>query len=98
MDELFQTLRWSVRSLRRSPALSAVSILALALGIGLTTAMYSIVHGALADLPIEEADRLMHLERNHPAQGIDSLEVTIHDFLDWRERQTSFEELAGFYT
>ena len=98
MDELFQTLRFSVRSLRRSPALSAVSILALALGIGLTTAMYSIVHGALADLPIEGADRVMHLERNQPSEGIDSMEVTIHDFLDWRERQTSFEELAGFYT
>ena len=98
MDELFQTLRFSVRSLRRSPALSAISILALALGIGLTTAMYSIVHGALADLPIEDADRVMHLERNQPSEGIDSMEVTIHDFLDWRERQRSFEPLAGFYT
>jgi putative ABC transport system permease protein len=98
MAELFQTLRLSVRSLRRSPALSAVSILALALGIGLTTAMYSIVHGALADLPIEQADRLMHLERNQPSEGIDSMEVTVHDFLDWRAQQTSFEELAGFYT
>ncbi|HSL82652.1 MAG TPA: ABC transporter permease, partial [Thermoanaerobaculia bacterium] len=98
MTELLRTLRVSIRSLSRSPALSAVSILALALGIGLTTAMYSIVHGALADLPVEEADRLLHLERNRPTQGIDGMEVTIHDFLDWREQQASFEDLAAFYT
>jgi predicted permease len=98
MTELFQTLRFSIRSLRRSPALSAVSILALSLGIGLTTAMYSIVRGGLADLPMEDADRLMHLERNQPSEGIDSMEVTVHDFLDWREQQASFEDLAGFYT
>ena len=98
MDELLQTLRFSIRALRRSPGLSAVAILALALGIGLTTTMYSIVHGALRDLPFEEADRLLHLERNQPSEGIDSMEVTLHDYVDWREQQSSFEDLAAFYT
>ncbi|MGD2114042.1 MAG: ABC transporter permease [Acidobacteriota bacterium] len=98
MEELIRTVRLSSRSLRRNPALSAVSILALTLGIGLTTTMYSIVRGALRDLPFEEADRLMHLERNNPSEGIDSMEVTLHDFLDWREQQSSFEALAAFYS
>ena len=97
-SELFRALRTSIRSLRRSPGLAALSILALALGIGLTTAMYSIVHGALRDLPLEEADRLIHLERNRPSEGIDSMEVSLHDFVDWRERQSSFEDLAAFST
>jgi len=96
MAELFQSLRFSVRTLRRSPGLSAIAILALTLGIGLTTAMYSLVHAALRDLPFEEADRLLHLERNRPSEGIDSMEVTIDDYLDWRRQQSSFEDLAAF--
>ena len=96
MAELFHSLRTSVRTLRRSPGLTAIAILALTLGIGLTTAMYSIVHGALRDLPFEGADRLLHLERNRPAEGIDSMEVTIADFQDWRRQQSSFEDLAAF--
>jgi putative ABC transport system permease protein len=96
--EGLRAIRTSIRSLRRSPGLTAVSVLALALGIGLTTAMYSIVHGALRDLPLPEADRLLHLERNNPSEGIDSMEVTLHDFAEWREGQRSFEDLAAFST
>jgi len=96
MAELFHSLRVSVRTLRRSPGLTAIAILALTLGIGLTTAMYSIVHGALRNLPFDDADRLLHLERNRPAEGIDSMEVTIADYLDWRSQQSSFEDLAAF--
>lgn len=98
MIEIFHTLRQSVRSLARSRALTLIAVLALTLGIGLTTAMYSIVRGALRDLPFENADRLMHLERNNPSEGIDSMEVTLHDFLDWRAQQTSFPALAAFTT
>ncbi|NIR46269.1 MAG: permease, partial [Gemmatimonadetes bacterium] len=75
------------------------SVLALALGIGLTTTMFSIVYGALhRGLPFEEAHRVMHLERNNLAEDIQSMEVTLHDYLDWREQQTSFEDIAAFYT
>jgi predicted permease len=95
-SELFRAIRTSTRSLRRSPGLAAIAVLALTLGIGLTTAMYSIVHGALRDLPFEESERLLHLERNRPSEGIDSMEVTPHDYVDWREQQTSFEDLAAF--
>lgn len=98
MDELVRTLRTSIRSLGRNPGLSVVSVVALTLGIGLTTAMYSIVQGALRDLPFKEAERLMHLERNKPSEDVDSMEVTLHDFLDWREQQSSFEGLSAFYT
>jgi len=97
MADLIQPLRLSIRTLRRSPGLTAIAILALTLGIGLTTAMYSIVHGALRDLPFEQADRLLHLECNKPSEDIDSMEVTIDDFLDWRRQQSSFEGLAAFY-
>lgn len=81
----------------RDPALTAVSVLALMLGIGLTTMTFSIVYGALyRGLPFEDADRLVHLERSNLAAGIQSMEVTIHDFVDWREQQRSFVDLAAF--
>ena len=91
-------LTYSARMLRKSPGVVALAAGALALGIGLTTIMFSIVHGALLEgLPFEDSDRIVHLERTNLSEGIESMEVTLHDFLDWRERQTSFTDLAAFY-
>jgi predicted permease len=98
MGHLLWDLRVAARSLARHPALALLAVVALALGIGLTGAMFSIVHGALRDLPFEDPHRLVHLERNNLSQDIESMEVPIHDLVDWREAQTSFEGLAGFYS
>ena len=96
---VLQDLRYGTRLLRKSPGLSAISILALAVGIGLTTTMFSIVYGAiLRGLPFEEPERIMHLERANPERDIQSMEVTQHDFAAWREQQRSFQGLAAFYT
>ena len=96
---VLQDLRYGTRLLRKSPGLSTISVLALALGIGLTTTMFSIVYGGiLRGLPFEEAERIMHLERSNVARDIESMEVTQHDFADWRAQQRSFSGLAGFYT
>ena len=91
-------IRYAARTLVKNPGTAIISVIALALGIGLTTAMFSIVWGALyRGLPFDQADRLMHLERNNLARDIESMEVTIHDFVDWREGQTSFEGIAAYY-
>ncbi len=91
-------LSYSARMLRKSPGMAALSVGALALGIGLTTVMFSIVNGALLEgLPFEASDRIVHLERTNLSEGIESMEVTLHDYLDWRERQSSFTDLAAFY-
>ena len=97
MTHFLRDLRVSTRSLARQPAMALLAILAFSLGIGLVTTMFSIVDGGLRDLPFERADRLLHLERNNLAQDIESMELTYHDFLDWREAQSSFEDIAGFY-
>ena len=90
-------LRYGARKLVRNPAFSAVSVLTLALGIGLTTTMFSIVYGAMyRGLPFERSERLMHLERNNPSRDIQSMGVTLHDLADWRAQQRSFEGLAVF--
>lgn len=95
---LIRDLRFGLRTLGKSRGLTTVAVATFALGIGLTTTMYSIVHGALRNLPFEEPEELLHLERNHLERGIDSMEVTLHDFRDWQRMQQSFEGLSGFYS
>lgn len=99
MENFLKDLRYGARLLIKSPWTSAVSIFALTLGIGLTATMFSIVYGALfRGLPFPESDRIMHLEENNLPAGIQGMEVPIHDMVDWREQQRSFEELGAFYT
>ena len=85
----------------KQPGMSLLAIVALALGIGLTTTMFSIVNGAvLRGLPFEDSDRIHALQRiNHGiAERADAgQQSTLHDFADWRSRQTSFESLAAFH-
>ena len=98
MSGILRELRYATRALRKSLGTSAIAVLALGLGIGLTTIMFSIVYGAVwKGLPFENSAELLHLERNNLARDIESMEVTIHDFVDWREQQTSFEDIAAFY-
>ncbi|MFP5286304.1 MAG: permease, partial [Thermoanaerobaculia bacterium] len=98
MTGLARNLRFGVRMLAKNPGLSLAAVMAFALGIGLSTAMFSIVYGAiLRGLPFEESERLMHVENNNPSKEQRSLEVFLQDFLVMRERQKSFEGLAAFY-
>src|SRR5262245_4699731 len=98
MNELLREVRYAVRTLARSPGVSLAAVVALGLGIGLTTTTFSIAYGALVrGLPFERAERIMHLEANNLAQHEDSLEVFQPEFLDWRQRQRSFESFAAFY-
>ncbi len=99
MTGLLGDLRYAARMLRKHPALAGVSILTLALGIGLTAVMFSIVNGALIrGLPVEEPHEIVHLERTNLEAGIESMNVPIHDFEDWRSGQRSFDDLAAYYT
>ncbi len=97
MDTLFRELRYAFRMLAKNPSSSIVAVVTMALGIGLTAAMFSIIDGILLrGLPFEESERLLHLERSNLSKEITSMEVTQHDFEDWRAQQQSFEGLAGF--
>ena len=60
--------------------------------------MFSIVYAAvIRGLPYDDGDRLVALFRNRPAQGVEFMGVSIHDFEDWRARQTSFEDIAVYF-
>ena len=88
---------FGARMLLKRPGLSVIAVVALALGIGLTTSMFSIVYGlVLRGLPFEDPDALVAISRTRPAQNVQFMPVTIHDFEDWRVQQTSFEHLAAY--
>jgi len=90
-------LRSGLRILTRSPGPAALGILVLALGIGLSTAMFSIVYGVvLRGLPIEDSEELMHLQTTLLGRGGQGQRVSLPQFLDWREQQASFDELHAF--
>ena len=94
---LWQDVRFGARMLLKRPGLSVMAVVALALGIGLTTSMFSIVYGlVLRGLPFEDPEALVRINRTRPAQNVQFMPVTIHDFEDWRDQQTSFEHLAAY--
>ena len=94
MSGFQQDLRYAWRALLRAPGFAAVSIITLALGIGATTIVYSIVDGILLrPLPIAEPDRVMLARETFNGQDGS---FSWPNFLDTRERQTSFERFAGW--
>ena len=98
MQAVLRDIRYGARSLRKSRALTAVAVLALTLGIGLTTTMFSIVYGALLKgLPFPDANSLASIQRQNLSRGIERMRVSIHDFHDYRGQQHSFTSIAGFY-
>lgn len=97
MSGWWQDLRYAGRMIRKNPGASALAVVALALGIGLTTTMFSIVQGAiLRGLPFEESEKIQHLSVVTPTNQGRGDPVTYHDFTDWRSQQTSFEALEGY--
>ena len=99
MGEFVRELRFAVRSLRNQPGLSFIAVVALGLGIGFTAVMFSIVYGALyRGLPFPDGDRIHAVLGTNPQEGIEQTSVSIHDYTDWKEQQSSMEELAAFYS
>jgi putative ABC transport system permease protein len=98
MTTALSDLRFGLRMLLKTPGLSLVAVLTIALGVGLTTHTYSTVYGSIIrGLPVPGADRLMHVYEDDTRRGIEQGGTPIRDYLDLRERQTSYEDLAGFF-
>lgn len=84
-------LRLAVRSMRHRPGMSLLAIIALGLGIGLTTTMFSIVNGAvLRGLPFPESHRILHVAPFSIAEQ-DDMDMRVHTFAEFARRQQSFE-------
>ncbi|MFN0120060.1 MAG: ABC transporter permease [Blastocatellia bacterium] len=97
MQTLWQDLRYGARMLLKQPGITLIAIVTLALGIGATTAIFSVVNAVLLrPLPYEESERLTVLYENNPRMGRDQMSVSYPNFLDWRAQSNSFEQLAAF--
>ncbi|HEY9462576.1 MAG TPA: ABC transporter permease [Vicinamibacterales bacterium] len=96
-DNFWTDVRHAVRSLRRSPGFSAVAVLALAVGIGGNTAVFSVVDATRTQaIPYKDPDRLVNLIGNVDRGQIERRGASYPDFLDWRAQATrSFEDLAA---
>ncbi|MCH7715903.1 MAG: ABC transporter permease [Gemmatimonadetes bacterium] len=98
MNELLKDLRYGARMLYKTPGVSLVAIVTMAIGIGAVTYQFSSFYAlTIRGLPFEDGDRLVRISQTIVADGVTGRSVPIHDFVDWREQQTVFEDLAGFY-
>jgi putative ABC transport system permease protein len=95
MLTLLTDLRYSFRTLRKMPGFSIVALLVLALGIGANTAIFSVVNSVvLRPLPYPGADRLALIWETDLKDGIQREGPSGPNFLDWKEQNQSFEEMA----
>jgi predicted permease len=97
LDNVRTDARHAVRSLRRSPGFAAVALIALAVGIGGNTAIFSVIDATRTQvLPYPDPERLVYLIGNVRRATVERRGASYPDFLDWRAQATRFEDLAAF--
>ena len=97
MDTLRKDLLHAFRGLRKTPGYAAVTVLTLALGIGANTAIFSVINGVLLKpLPYPAPGRLLFITSQFPALGFDQFWVSAPEFVEFRERNRSFQEVGAY--
>jgi putative ABC transport system permease protein len=101
MSTIWQDIRYGMRMLWKSPGFTLVAVLALALGIGANTAIFSVVNAMLLrPLPYQDSDRLVVLWETNPSLANVFLrthnEASPANYLDWKQQQTVFEDIAAY--
>ncbi|HLJ51423.1 MAG TPA: ABC transporter permease [Bryobacteraceae bacterium] len=94
MSTLTQDIRYGVRMLGKNPGFTSIAVIAMALGIGANTAIFSVVNGVLLQpLPYAQPDRLFRLGETSP--DFTSMSVAYPNFRDWKDQSQSFSSLAA---
>jgi predicted permease len=99
MNSLLQDIRYGLRMLIKYRGFTVVAVVALALGIGANTAIFSLVNGVLLrPLPYPEADRIVYFEGENPTAGITDSNISLLDYLEWAKRDDVFAHTAIYAT
>jgi putative ABC transport system permease protein len=98
MGNFWQDVRYGLRTLTKTPMFTVVALVALALGIGANTAIFSVVNAVLLhDLPYRDSGQLMIVWEQNRARGGRNNVVSAANFFDWQQQSNSFQEMAAFY-
>jgi len=93
---MVRDIRLALRALLSRPAFTVVAVLTLALGIGANTAVYTVVHGVLLNpLPYKDQHAVVVINEVAP-QYPNPISVSWQNYMDWRDRSTTFETVAAF--
>src|ERR1700691_3487335 len=93
MSATVQDLKFAIRMLAKSPGFTLVAVLTLALGIGVNTAIFSIVNAVLLrPLPFQDSSQLVLMRETY--KGVGNVSVSYPNFLDWRQQSHSFSSMA----
>jgi putative ABC transport system permease protein len=97
MGTFWQDVQYGFRMLMKKPGFTLVALVALALGIGANTAIFSVVNAVLLrPLPFDKPERLVMVWGSAPQLGFDVLPATAAESLEWREQNHVFDEVAAF--
>jgi putative ABC transport system permease protein len=99
IDGLLGDIRYGVRALAQRPGFTAVALLALALGIGANSAIFSVVNAVLLrPLPYKDPDRIVMLWQRFEGASAGRSQVSPPEFVDYQSQSESFEQLAAYLT
>src|SRR5215510_719798 len=97
MDSIIKDIRYGVRGLLKHPGFTVIVVITLALGIGASTAIFSVVNSVLLRrLPYRNAEKIVAIQELDPKGS--RVQVTSANFLDWRAQNTVFQHLAAIKT
>jgi putative ABC transport system permease protein len=97
MESLVQDIRYGFRMLRKSPGFTAIAVLTLAMGIGASTAIFSVVDTVLLrPLPYQQPDKLVIVSETLPGMSTEEIGVSAAEYEDYRDRNRSFSQVAAY--
>ena len=100
LESFLQDVRFGARMLRKNPSFTCVAVLALALGIGANTAMFSVIEAVLLrPLPYSDADKIVRVASTWDRNGtVTSYTASPPDFFDWRDQNRTFSSMFSYTT